>query len=454
MKSFSYKVLIPLALLLFSFSNSAARKLPIGAYITSAKIHVIEDRPADAVAMLDSLFMFYGPHSQALGLMGQIMVDFVESKTTADEKSPYVTKMIAYFDTLKICCDNKDIKKKYRKNCSKLLEEADSTKVKYWREFYNRGIEQLNSVEEMSSEQKNTSDPDMLEFYTTSIAAKSDSSISNMKLAIQLDSTDHRPYVAVGSLFEKLDKFEDAIIWLDRAMAQTEDSSSLLLSIAYDYINLNEYCKAAPFFSKFLIANPTDLSNASNLTICYIRCDMMDSARSVFEKMLAVDSANPDALVGLGDFYRQEAGLTLKKASEISGDNPDQAIEIREQANELFDKSAAYYEKLITINPDSIRGHEEYALINFIRGRYDIAAKIYEKLSGMEPDNIEHWISLGDCRLTLQKFKEAIIAYEKVVEIDSEKRLIWERLSDLYAETRASAAKKAEAEKNLKRLSN
>ena len=90
--------------------------------------------------MLDSLFLYYGPHSQALGLMGQIMVDFVESKTTADAKSPYVTKMIAYFDTLRITCENKDIKKKYRKKCDQLVEEADSTIVKYWREFYNRGI--------------------------------------------------------------------------------------------------------------------------------------------------------------------------------------------------------------------------------------------------------------------------------------------------------------------------
>jgi len=454
LKSFSYKILIPLVLLLFSFSISTARKLPVGAYITSAKINVIDNRPEEAVVMLDSLFIFYGPHSEGLGLMGQIMVDFVESKTTAEAKAPYVTKMVAYFDSLRMCCDNKDIKKKYRKNCSKLVEEADSTEVKYWREFYNRGIEQLNSVEEMSGEQKNASDPDMLEFYTTSIAAKADSSISNMELAIQLDSTDHRPYVAVGSLYEKQGKFEDAIIWLERAMAQTEDSSSLLLSIAYDYINLNEYCKAAPFFSKFLSENPADLSNASNLTICYIRCDMMDSAMTVFEKMLAVDSVYPDALVGLGDFYRREAGLTMKKSSEISGDNPDEAIKIREQANELFDKSAAYYEKLITINPDSIRGHEEYGLISFIRGRYDIAAKIYEKLSVMEPDNIEHWISLGDCQLTLQKFQEAVIAYEKVVEIDSERIIIWEHLSDLYTETGASAAKKAEAEKNLKRLSN
>ena len=64
MKSFSYKILIPLAFLLFSYSISAARKLPAGAYITSAKIHVIDNRPEEAVAMLDSLFFFYGPHSQ------------------------------------------------------------------------------------------------------------------------------------------------------------------------------------------------------------------------------------------------------------------------------------------------------------------------------------------------------------------------------------------------------
>jgi len=211
LKSFSDKTLVLMMLLFFSFSTSAARKLPVGAYITSAKIHVIEGRPNDAVAMLDSLFIFYGPHSQGLGLMGQIMVDFVESKRTANEKAPYVTKMVAYFDTLRMCCDNKDIKKKYRKDCGKLVENADSTEVKYWREFYNRGIEQLNSVEEMAGEQMNASDPDMLEFLTTSIAAKADSSISNMKLAIQINSSDHRPFVAVGSLFERQEKYEEAL---------------------------------------------------------------------------------------------------------------------------------------------------------------------------------------------------------------------------------------------------
>ncbi len=452
MTRFSYKMLAVMLLVMLSFGISQARKLPAGTYLTSAKINVIEDRPEDAVAMLDSLFLFYGPHDQGLGLMAQIMVDYIEAKTTPEEKAPYVEKMVAYFDSLRMCCDNKDIKKNYRKKCKDLIPNADSTAVKYWREFYNRGIEQMTSVEELFNEKSSFSDSSSQEYYNTAIAAKADSSMANMKLAISINPADHRPYVAIGTVFEKRGKYKEAVEWLQQGLVQTEDSSSLLLSIAYGYINLDEYCKAAPFFAQYLEINPTELSNATNLTICYIRCDMMDSAKVVFQYMLEVDSANPDALVGLGDYYRNRAGLRMKESTEMIEKDPNEALEIREQSNYLFDTSATYYEKLITVNPDSIRGYEEYGLISYIRERYDVAAKAYSKLTEMEPDNIEHWISLGDCRLILKQFKESAAAYEKVVEFDKDKKSIWERLSDLYTET-GDKDKKARAEKEVARLS-
>jgi tetratricopeptide (TPR) repeat protein len=438
---------------MLSISISNARKLPAGTYLTSAKINVIENRPEDAVALLDSLFMFYGPHDQGLGLMAQIMVDYIESKTTAEEKAPYVEKMVAYFDSLRMCCDNKDIKKGYRKKCKDLIINADSTAVKYWREFYNRGIEQMTSVEELFNEKSSFSDSASLEYYNTSIAAKADSSIANMNLAIAIDPADQRPYVVIGTVFEKQGKYEESIEWLQKGLAQTEDSSSLLLSIAYAYINIDEYCKAAPFFARYLRIDPTDLSNATNLTICYIRCDMMDSAKTVYLNMLEVDSVNPNALVGLGDYYRNRAGLKMKESAEMTDKNPDEAINMREQSNYLFDTSATYYERLIATNPDSILGYEEYGLISYIRERYDVAAKAYTKLTEMEPENIEHWISLGDCYLVLKQFKESATAYEKVVELDKDKKSIWERLSELYIET-GEKNKKAQADKEIARLSN
>ena len=76
MKKISYNMLAVMLLVMLSFGITEARKLPAGTYLTSAKINVIEDRPEDAVAMLDSLFLFYGPHAQGLELMAQILVDF------------------------------------------------------------------------------------------------------------------------------------------------------------------------------------------------------------------------------------------------------------------------------------------------------------------------------------------------------------------------------------------
>ena len=93
-------------------SGVAQRKLPAKAYLTSAKIDVIEGRPQEAIALLDSLFMNYGPVSEGLGLMGQIMVDFVSATPTAHAKAPYVEKMVAYFDSLRMCCGNEKIDKK------------------------------------------------------------------------------------------------------------------------------------------------------------------------------------------------------------------------------------------------------------------------------------------------------------------------------------------------------
>ena len=127
------------------------RKLPAGAYIKSAKIEIVSgdiERYPTAIALLDSLFLHYGPHAEGLDLMRKVMVDYVEKASSPEAKMPHVEGMIAYYDSLKMCCESKDIKSKYKKGCKEFLRTADSTNVDYWRRFYNDGIEQLNRIEE------------------------------------------------------------------------------------------------------------------------------------------------------------------------------------------------------------------------------------------------------------------------------------------------------------------
>lgn len=433
-------------------STLAQRKLPAKAYLTSAKIDVLEGRPQEAEAMLDSLFLNYGPNSEGLALMGQIMVDYISAAPTAYTKAPLVDKMVAYFDSLRMCCGNEKIDKKFRKDCNDLVGKADSTAIQYWREFYNKGIEQLTSLQEFSKELAGAADSQTVAYYQSSIDTKADTAMVNMNLAIKIDPTDHRPYLAIGSILEGQKKYEDAIKWFLKGLPYTDDSSSMLLSIAYDYVNLNKYCDAVPYFEHFYRLNPTDLANANNLTICYVHCDRDEDAVSTYRKMLQVDSTHSDALLGLGSYYRREAGELTKKSKQLAdGKKEAEAKAAREKANLVFDTAASFYDRHIKAYPDSVAGYDEYALINYIIGKFDKAAVAFKKLAELEPDKVDTWISLGDTYFSLNDFKSAIPAYEKAVALTPENKNVWERLSFLYFET-GMTDKKDQADKKIQSL--
>ena len=69
----------------------------------------------------------------------------------------------------------------------------------------------------------------------------------------------------------------------------------------------------------------------------------------------------------------------------------------------------------------------------------------------IDSQNIDGWTYLGDSYIQLNKFDEALPAYEAVVRIDPKQKDIWEKLVELYIHT-GNAKKEAEAEKMLKSL--
>jgi len=442
-------------ILLFCLSASAVfgqRKLPAKAYLSSAKIDVIEGRPEEAITMLDSLFFNYGPHAEGLALMCQILIDYVSNASTAQAKSPYIEKLVAYSDSLHRYCENEEVDKKNRKECKKLIPDVDTAAVQFWREFYNKGLDQLSSLQDFSNELENAQDSQTIAYYSNAIDAKADSAILNLELAIKIDSTDHRPYLAIGSILEGEKKYDEAIGWFIKSLKYTDDSSTMLLSVAYNYINLEKYCDAILYFEEYNRLNPKDIPNANNLTICYIRCEQDDKARAMYKKMLSVDSVHGGALLGLGSFYRREASELVKQAQQLAMDKKEaEAKSRRDKGNKIFDTAAAYYEKYITTYPDSVSGYDEFGLINYLLGNYEKAIVAFKKLSELKPDDVDNWISLGDSYFSLNKFADAAPAYEKAVAITPDNKVIWERLSFLYHEI-GKPDKKAVADKKLQGL--
>jgi tetratricopeptide (TPR) repeat protein len=435
-------------------AQRGGRKLPVSAYLKTAKIEILSGEPERyeyAIAMLDSLFMHYGPHAEGLYLMGQIMVDGIETTPNLEAKGTYLEKMVAYFDSLKMCCDNKKIKKNYKKDCKDFITIADSLRIKYWRQFFNDGIRQLGFAEESQKDLKSVTDSSARSFIEEGLKVNVDSSIENMKLSIVAIADSARPYLIIDKAYGMKGEYQSGIEWLQKGFDKSDDPATIQLSIAYDYIMMNDYCGAIPYYRDYIANTPEDVSTLKNLAICYNNCGMYDSAVAVFNNILTIEPENADVVSSIGRYYntlaRAASDSVLKYQQEDNNEMTKTWIDKKQTA---FDSSRVYFRRAFEIKPD-ISTAEQYGLVCALLGDYEEATIGFKKLTELEPQRVDNWTSLGDCHLSLKQFKEAASAYEKAVELEPDNIRVWEHLIDLYFETKQTA-KKAEAEKKLKEL--
>lgn len=449
-------VILAMALTMVAGSAEAqrkGRKLPEKAYIESAQIAIGYKDTAHlrvAIPNLDSLLMWYGPHPEAYYWQNQIAAGFVDQISSPKDKEPWVMVMAAYRDSLKQTCANSKIKANYRKGCQDFSDRCDSTAVKYWRIYYNQGIEQLGTIEEASKEMKAEADSTTKAYYKEKIQAAGDSALFNVKLCIILDSTDNRAYLLAGSVAEKQGNLSLSNEWLQRGLKYTADSTQILLQIAYNILGENKYCEAIPYLKQYAGVAPSDTGNLLNLTICYNNCKFYDSAAMINHQILGLNPNQPDALLGLGQYFNQ-LGIWANDSTNAAKDRKDEAAikKWTDYRAELFDSSKVYFKRAFENDPTNLIAVEEYAVVAFVTSDFVAATTAFGKLTELEPSRTEHWISLGDAHINMKKFKDAITAYEKAVELEPDNRQVWERLADLYAEEGMSA-KAAKAKEHLK----
>jgi tetratricopeptide (TPR) repeat protein len=422
-----------------AWSGRQGRKLPVDAYIKSAKIDILSgdlDRYPEALALLDSLHMHYGPHAEALKLTAQIYVDMIDKTSDPDKMAPYVDSMVKYFDETKACCANKDIKEKYRDNCDEYTQLADSTLVKYWGQFYNAGVEQLNRVKEATDKLEEETDSIAIEYLKEKRTANVDSCLANMNLAIAVEPSDYRTYVTISSIYEETEQYDKAVEWLKKGLDLTDKRASLLLPVAYNYIKLRDFCSSIPYFKEYIDSVPNDVGNMTNLAACYNNCKMYDSAVMVYNQILEKEPTNLDALISIGFYYNQRASDASQAESKArAADDAAGIADAKAAKSAAFDTALSYFTRAVEADSDNTDAIEQYALINAIQGNYETAAEGFTKLVSLKPGQIDSWISLGDCHLKLKQFSEAAAAYEKAIEIDPGRIPILETLHEIYKET-------------------
>ena len=457
-----------LVVLLVGSIQAKKKYKPYGAYITGAKIEVIsgdEERYEIALNFLDTVKLGYGPIAEAIYWQSKIYVDFMDKRSNLKEKLPFAEKFVAYQDSLHQCCENEEIKKKYRKKCDQLTKEIDSTASYFWKVYYNAAVGQIGELEELANSVANAQDSSEKAYFTTRLAAQTDSCTDNMQLAILMDSTDARTYLGLATVYEKNKDYERSKGYLLQSLDKTDERTTVLLQLAYNFIYTNDYCGAVPHFREYvetMSANEevmADLDNVStvastmeNLGICYNNCQMYDSAYALHLRLLELTPDNARVQASTGRYHNQMARYAADSINYYKDqDNEAEAKKWEDLRNMRFDSSLVFLKKAFELQPDDIAAAEEYGVIAAIRQNYAEAKIAFARVSELNPTDTENWTSLGDCNLRLQDFAAAAEAYEKVVELEPDNKDVIQSLVGIHNEL-GNKARMAELQKKLESL--
>ncbi len=109
----------------------------------------------------------------------------------------------------------------------------------------------------------------------------------------------------LAGIYHKLNKDEQAYKLLKKAYTLNKNDPLLLNNLGYICCRLGRSRKAVEYYNQALTLSPSDKIVLYNLGVCLYKKGIWEEARGLLEKLISIDSNNPDAWTLLGNVYEQ-----------------------------------------------------------------------------------------------------------------------------------------------------
>ncbi len=220
------------------------------------------------------------------------------------------------------------------------------------------------------------------------------------------DWTEAYEYFSVASQLELAGKYDEAIVFYEKARELAPYSTEVYLSLTGLYYQLRNYRKGIMVIKEAIEKFDPDIELYNMLAVGYIGQAEYEKAVEVYEKALAHDSGNVLIYSSLSILY--EAMRQPKKAQDI-----------------------------LLIMPDSLLTTEIYTRLAAVSGRMnkpEEAISYYHMAHELDSANIAAITGIATAFDIMQKPDSAIYYYELALHDDSLVQSVGRRLVELYAE--------------------
>ena len=197
----------------------------------------------------------------------------------------------------------------------------------------------------------------------------------------------------IGTAHMQLGNITEATVYFDKCTQLTdeEDQLSLLLNVASDLMEKQEYAAALKYVKTALELAPDDMEVINEMAFCNERLNNLDESLYYYEKYIKEEPFNDNVWYNIGTVYARKNDYR-------------QAMQAFHFAVTLNEKNASAY----------------YNLANTYvqQKKYPEAINAFQAFLKLEPDNSTAYVSMAGCYEKLKCHKEAFAAYRDAVIFD------------------------------------
>jgi len=238
-------------------------------------------------------------------------------------------------------------------------------------------------------------------------------------------------YKALGETFEKMRLFPSAIEAYSKGLEKTSQGNIFYQKMGDLSLECNDVASSLECYKRAYEINPADrevLIKLATLHQTYYP-EKVDTTIDYYNSLLEFGIDLDKIYYELGHLYLKKsdkihAVSAFKLAEELNPENPyyNNSLAYAYVKAELYDDAIEYYQKAIKLNPDaewtSIVCHALGAIYAEIKENYEAAEATFNAGMILDPNNVDIQLSLGDLFMSQNDLDKAIKTYCDAIAVD------------------------------------
>lgn len=266
-------------------------------------------------------------------------------------------------------------------------------------------------------------------------------SIENFRRAISLNS-DHQDQILLDIAYEQenQEEFEAAIQTLHRVLEINPENDQALheISFCYEMLDLNE--ELIQFFTSFLDDHPYSYCAWYNLGNIYFKTEAFEKSISAFDFSIAIeDDFTPalfnkaTALIQLHKYH--EAIAEFESLMTVEGVQASILCYIGECYEKLEDHgtSRLHYQHALELDPRCAEAHIGMAVLLELEGSHEDSIAHYQKALNIDNDCVTYWHLFALAAEKTGDEETADHAFQKALKLDEHVPQVWEDYATFLA---------------------